>query len=75
MSRTTPAARRYAVDTNLYIDAMQTEAGKIALGQFMWGFTPWIHLCAVVAQELRAGVRGSAARALDLIDVAVVQRG
>jgi len=57
--------RRYAIDTNLYIDAIRTESGKIALGQFYWAFTPWVHLCSVVAHELLAGVRGSPATKLD----------
>lgn len=66
--------RRYAIDTNLYIDALRTEDGKIALGQFYWGFTPWVHLCSVVAHELLAGVRGPDSKALEESLIAPFER-
>lgn len=60
-----PRERRYTVDTNLYIDALRTAEGKIALSAFHAAYAPFEHLSAVVAQELRAGVRGSAAARLE----------
>lgn len=57
--------RRYVVDTNLYIDALRTEAGKLGLGAFFSAHAPFVHLSAVVAHELRAGVRGRAASRLE----------
>ena len=48
--------RRYVVDTNLYVDALRTEDGRRALDDFQSAFAPFLHLSAVVAQELRAGV-------------------
>jgi predicted nucleic acid-binding protein len=59
------AARRYAVDTHLYIDAIRTEQGKAALSAFVATFTPFLHLCSVVAHELMAGARGEAAARID----------
>lgn len=60
-----PAERRYVVDTNLYIEALRTEAGKSALGAFLSAYAPFVHLNAVVAQELRAGARGRDASRLE----------
>jgi predicted nucleic acid-binding protein len=60
-----PRQRRYVVDTNLYIDALRTEAGKLGLGAFLSAYAPFVHLSAVVVQELRAGVRGNAASRLE----------
>lgn len=60
-----PRERRYVVDTNLYIDALRTEAGKLGLSAFFSAHAPFVHLSAVVAHELRAGVRGRAAARLD----------
>ncbi|HMA24487.1 MAG TPA: PIN domain-containing protein [Gemmatimonadaceae bacterium] len=60
-----PAERRYVVDTNLYIDALRTEAGRAALGAFLSAYAPFVHLNAVVVQELRAGVRGRDAARLE----------
>jgi predicted nucleic acid-binding protein len=60
-----PRERRYTVDTNLYIDALRTAEGKISLSAFHAAYAPFEHLSAVVAQELRAGVRGSAAARLE----------
>lgn len=50
------ARRRYVIDTNLYIDALRSETGRAALTAFHESFTPFLHLSAVVVQELRAGV-------------------
>jgi len=59
------SARRYVIDTQLYIDALRTDAAKAALGEFQIRNTPFLHLSAVVAQELRAGVRDAAAKQLE----------
>ena len=53
------ARRPYVVDTHLYIDALRTEEGRNALNEFQEAFAPFLHFSAVVAQELRAGVRGA----------------
>lgn len=55
---------RYALDTNLYVDAARDPAARAVLAAFSEAFAPWLHLCGVVAQELRAGVRAAAARRL-----------
>lgn len=60
-----PRERRYVVDTNLYVDALRTEQGRLGLGAFLSAYAPFVHLSAVVAQELRAGVRGRAASRLE----------
>lgn len=57
--------RRYTVDTSLYIDALRSDDGRAALSAFHAAYAPFEHLCAVVAQELRAGVRGRAASRLE----------
>jgi predicted nucleic acid-binding protein len=57
--------RRYVIDTHLYIDALRTDEGKRALNEFHERFTPFLYLSAVVAQELRAGVREPAAAKLE----------
>ena len=59
-------ARRYAIDTHFYIDALRTEKGKAELNAFHAAFTPFIHLCAVVAHELLAGARGEAAARVEM---------
>lgn len=53
------ARRPHVVDTHLYIDALRTEAGRHALNEFQSAFAPFLHFSAVVAQELRAGVRAA----------------
>jgi predicted nucleic acid-binding protein len=50
-------SRRLAIDTNLYIDALRTEAGASSLSALMAKRTAFIVMSAVVAQELRAGAR------------------
>jgi predicted nucleic acid-binding protein len=54
-------SRRYAVDTNLYIDALRTAEGLAALKAFDARRTAYLVMSAVVAHELRAGVRTPAA--------------
>jgi len=60
-----PSARRYVVDTNLYVDALRSEEGRAALTAFHSAYAPFEHLSAVVAHELRAGVRGHSAIKLE----------
>lgn len=60
-----PPVRRYALDTHLYIDALRTQDGKNALNAFVTTFTPFLHLCSVVAHELLAGARGDAGARVD----------
>jgi predicted nucleic acid-binding protein len=50
-------AARYALDTNLYVDAARDPAARAALAGFTEAFAPRLYLAAIVAQELRAGVR------------------
>lgn len=54
-------SRRYAVDTNLYVDALRTADGLAALSAFASGHTAFLVMSGVVAQELRVGVRTPAA--------------
>jgi predicted nucleic acid-binding protein len=66
--------RRYVIDTPLYIDALSTDEGKRALNVFHELFVPFLHLSAVVAQELRAGVRPPAAARLEAALLAPYER-
>jgi predicted nucleic acid-binding protein len=50
-------SRRYAVDTNLYVDALRTAAGLAGLKAFEARRTAFMVMNAVVANELRAGAR------------------
>ena len=59
------ARRPHVVDTHLYIDALRTEEGRNALNEFQEAFAPFLHFSAVVAQELRAGVRAAGASRLE----------
>jgi predicted nucleic acid-binding protein len=68
------AARRYVVDTNLYVDALRTEAGRTALDAFHAAYVPFAYMSAVVAHELLAGVRGRASAKLDAAIIAPFQR-
>ena len=68
------ASRRFAIDTNLYIDALRSETGKVALNAFHAAFAPFVHLSAVVVQELRAGARGRAIVPLETMIVAPFER-
>lgn len=60
MSRT--AERKYVLDTNLFIRAFRDPAANAALQRFHQLFAPFEYLSAIVAQELRAGVRSPADR-------------
>jgi predicted nucleic acid-binding protein len=50
-------ARKFVLDTQLFIDAFRDPAANEALQQFHRAFSPFAHLSVIVAQELRAGVR------------------
>lgn len=50
-------SRRFALDTNLYVDALRTDTGQSALSAFASSRTAYMVMNAVVAQELRAGAR------------------
>ena len=54
MTRTT---RKFALDTQLFIDAFRDPTANEALQRFHRAFAPFEYLSVVVAQELRAGVR------------------
>jgi predicted nucleic acid-binding protein len=66
--------RRYTVDSSLYIDALRTEGGRAALNAFHAAYAPFEHLTAIVAHELRAGVRGPAAGKLESMILAPFER-
>jgi predicted nucleic acid-binding protein len=51
---------RYVVDTNLYIEAITTDAGNEALATFQRRFAPFLFQHSTVAQEILAGARGEA---------------
>jgi predicted nucleic acid-binding protein len=53
----TDAARKYVLDTHVFIDAFRDRAANEALQRFHRAFAPFEHLSVVVAQELRAGVK------------------
>ena len=53
----TSTTRKYVLDTQLFIDAFRDQTANDALQQFHRGFAPFEYLSAVVAQELRAGVK------------------
>jgi predicted nucleic acid-binding protein len=53
----TRRARKYVLDTQLFIDAFRDPAANEALQRFHRAFSPFEHLSVVVVQELRAGVR------------------
>ena len=58
--------RKYALDTQIFIEAFREPAANEALRQFHRAFAPFEYLSAVVAQELRAGVqRGRDRKALE----------
>ena len=54
--------RKYALDTNCFIDGLRTAAGVAELQQFHRLFAPFEYLSVIVAQELRAGARTAAER-------------
>jgi predicted nucleic acid-binding protein len=51
--------RKYALDSNCYIDASREPASQAALAAFTAREAPRLYLSAVVAAELRAGARSS----------------
>jgi predicted nucleic acid-binding protein len=53
---------KYALDTNIYIDAFRDAAGEAALLRFLERALPFTYLSAVVMQELAAGARTSVQR-------------
>lgn len=53
----TRSPRKYALDTQLFINAFRDPAANEALQQFHRGIAPFEYLSVIVAQELRAGVR------------------
>ena len=55
-------ARKYVLDTQLFINAFRDPAANEALQRFHRAFSPFEHLSVIVAQELRAGVRQPADR-------------
>lgn len=57
---------RYVLDTNLYVEASRDRSLAAPLLEFVDRFLPFIHLSAVVVQELLAGaVTRAAARLVD----------
>ena len=58
-------ARKYTLDTNLYVDAIRDPVKQQALDEFLERNAPMTYMSAVVMQELRAGALTDAqARAL-----------
>jgi predicted nucleic acid-binding protein len=53
----TQTTRKYALDTQLFIDAFRDPTANEALQRFHRAFAPFEYLSVVVAQELRAGVK------------------
>jgi predicted nucleic acid-binding protein len=48
---------KYVVDTNLYIEAVTTDAGNTALAEFQRRFAPFLFQHSTVAREILAGAR------------------
>lgn len=62
----TLTARKYALDTQLFINAFRDPVANEELQRFHRAFSPFEHLSVIVAQELRAGVkRAQDRKALD----------
>lgn len=53
----TRAARKYVLDTQLFINAFRDPVANEVLQQFHRAFSPFEHFSVIVAQELRAGVQ------------------
>ena len=49
--------RKYVLDTQIFIKAFRDPSANEALQRFHRAFSPFEHLSAIVAQELRAGVK------------------
>jgi len=52
-----PTARKYVLDTQLFIQGFRDRAANEALQQFHRVFAPFEYLSVIVAQELRSGIR------------------
>jgi predicted nucleic acid-binding protein len=52
--------RKYALDTNLFVDGFRDSRANAELQRFHQLFGPFEYLSAVVAAELRAGARSAA---------------
>jgi len=50
-------ARKYVLDTQLFVQAFRDRAANNVLQQFHRAFAPFEYLSAIVAQELRSGAR------------------
>jgi predicted nucleic acid-binding protein len=55
----TRLARKYVLDTQLFINAFRDPIANEALQRLHHAFSPFEHLSGIVAQELRAGVKQS----------------
>ena len=53
----TRAARKYVLDTQLFINAFRDPVANELLQQFHRAVSPFEHFSVIVAQELRAGVK------------------
>lgn len=51
------AARKYVLDTQLFIHGFRDPAANEALQQFHRDYAPFEYVSVIVAQELRAGIR------------------
>jgi predicted nucleic acid-binding protein len=59
-----PWGRKYALDTNVFIQAFRNDARKTELQSLRSAYAPFEHLSAVVVQELRTGARSAQAATL-----------
>jgi predicted nucleic acid-binding protein len=67
--------RKYALDSQLFIEGFRDEAANDALQQFHRVFAPFEYLSVIVAQELRSGIRRSQDRqALERHVISVFER-
>ena len=68
-------ARKYVLDTQLFIHGFRDPVANEALQRFHRAFSPFEHLSVIVAQELRAGVqRPSDRKALEKNVLKVFER-
>jgi predicted nucleic acid-binding protein len=71
----TRSARKYVLDTQIFINAFRDPAVNDALQRFHRAFAPFEQLSVVVAQELRAGVQRPRDRnALDTHVLSIFER-
>ena len=54
--------RKFALDTHLFIAAFRNEGARTALNRFHARCAPFEYMSLIVAQELRAGIRGDEER-------------